>query len=185
MTSALEFFIKTSSEESQAVFENDGFYISSIALDDCPVKANLCVADFTEGSPAEGTFDTESVVKGPQYLYADKLDGTGQSNNLGYVPNANGEKLGYPIFIVPTSEKITGYITLGQNATREWSKIPFTLDPSVITNPEGDPIESFKAGKFYTITLNVHSPEVITITVTLEAWKDGFEGGNGYEVELG
>ena len=68
--------------------------------------------------------------------------------------------------------------------------VPFTIDPTKMIGADEAPINEFKAGHRYNITLVVHSPETITIEVSLEGWKDGFTGGDvsdrpGHEIEIG
>ena len=51
---------------------------------------------------------------------------------------------------------------------------PSDNDPKKMKDSAGKVLGSFKPGHYYNMTLLVHSPEKITITVSIEDWKNGF-----------
>lgn len=188
VTSAIQFYVRTSSERSQQVFIDENIWLTEIALEDRPIKANLCVVDM-EDETNEGTFEVVDTpeAKGVQYVYVNG------KNKLGVYPAYYEDErtmlpLGDPIFMVPTDEMLTGHIYLSETSL---NPVPFYIDPAIMLDMNGNPIGEFKAGYRYNVTLVVHSPEKIEINVSVDSWKDGFTGGDatdtpgGFGVEIG
>lgn len=199
VTAALQFYVKTSSELAENVFVNDNISITRVALTGSPIKADLCVVDLdTESNEGKFTVpEDDSSYRGLQYVYQTE---EASSYKYEFKPkfyddeqNEEVDPFGMPVFIVPTSEKLTGYIALQRYSGGKYvsmGNVPFTIDPTLMIGAGDVPINEFKAGHRYNITLVVHSPEAITIEVSIEGWKDGFTGGDasdkpGHEIEIG
>lgn len=190
VTAALQFYLQTPSADAEAVFTDNSIYVNRITLTDLPVKAKLCLVDLSADdysgetvvkNESEGTF----VVETKDALSVRKPNGSTTTSTLVHYPTVTPAKAGDPLFIVPQSEAISGTITMGGYP---FDPIPFTLDPEEMEVLDNE----FKAGHIYNIYLTVHSPEKVTINVTVEAWKDGFTGGeydenanSGYGTEIG
>lgn len=199
VTAALQFYVKTSSDLAEGVFVDDNISITRVALTDAVIKADLCVVDLDTESN-EGKFNVpadDPNYKGLQYVYQTQ---DASSYKYEFKPKFYDEEqneevpsFGLPVFIVPTSEPLTGYIALQRYSGGKYismGNVPFTIDPTKMIGADDAPINEFKAGHRYNITLVVHSPEAITIEVSLEGWKDGFTGGDasdkpGHEIEIG
>lgn len=190
VTSALQFWVQTSSEDAEKVFADNRISIKNISISSVPTKAKLCLVDLASDvysadglsvtNAVEGTFTTEQSGT----LYVRKQSGETTTSTLSLYPKMTPEKAGDPLFIVPQNGVISGQIEMQGYA---FDPIPFELDPEVMEVLD----DEFKAGHVYNIYLTVHSPEKVTINVTVEAWKDGFTGeeydesNDGYGTELG
>ena len=193
VTSAIQFYLRAANEQAAQELSSGNIYVTEIALIKRPNKARLCVVDKNSLDPdvqtesLEGTFILDDATFGEQKVhYKNKpsfiappqyeLDEKGKPKSWA---------VGDPVFIVPTkaSEIVEGYLMLNMSPN---GKVAFKL------NPKDMKIDSFKAGHRYDITLIVHSPEQITMSVDVEKWKDGFdegkdyvEGQNGFDIEFG
>ena len=179
VTSSLEFNV-TTTDEGAVYFAANPVYVSNITLVDVPTEVKLCLVDLKSDdydtdpnvvtNSKEGTFEVESLGAITQaFRVFPKLDPQFMCN----------------MFLVPQSEPIKGTMVLSmQDSGKVFDEVEFTLDPSTMTDSNGNLIREFKAGHYYTITFKVHSPEQIFISVDVQDWIDGFEGGE-QEIEIG
>lgn len=166
VTSSLQFYVKTDNPQT---FRDENIWVSTITLNNVPVSANLCIVDlasdvYTEDevmNEKEGTF--EPVI----------LGNLTTSPSATIFPTTTATKLGTEMFIVPQETPISGVVSLKNNSGK-FSEVKFTLDPKKMKDSAGKVLGSFKPGHYYNMTLLVHSPEKITITVSIEDWKNGF-----------
>lgn len=180
VTSALQFYVQTPTAASEKVFTDNNISIKNISVTDVPTKAKLCLVDLDsdvysqDGQSVSNSAEGRFLPVETGSLYVRKPTESNSTSTLSMFPKVTPMKAGDPLFIAPQAEAISGQIAM---QGYPFDPIPFELDPAVMETLDNE----FKAGHIYNIYLTVHSPEKVTITVTVEAWKDGFTGGDYYE----